>query len=168
MVLFSGIERLIKPEISSDDNEEEENSLDEEKILERLEVCLGRLSRNDSYRLERSYSDLWHRLFTTYNKGKSQDERIVSPVGILEEYCRLYKNHFELQECLDSPLDFNNKFVNISLRVRLNLLAKYYKGCQETLREVHIRVEEKTLNNHDVYQRIVNNFYEVSREWLLV
>ena len=168
MVLFSGIEQSIKTETSNDDNEEEKNSLDEEKILERLEACLGELSEDDSYRLKRSYSDLWHRLFTTYNKGKNQDEKMVGPVGILEEYCRLYENHFELQEIIDSPLVFNNRFVDVSLRVKLNLLAKYYKGCQKTLREVHIGVEEKTLNNNDVYKKINDNFYGVPREWLLV
>ena len=166
-MVFLEIEKIIKTETSNDDKEEE-NSLDEEKILERLEVCLGKLSEDDSYRLKRSYSDLWHRLVTTYNQEKNQDEKIVSPVGMLEEYCRLYKNHFELQDNIDSPIEFNDKFIDISLRIDLEFLAQYYKRGQNTLRMVHIGVEEKTLNNNDVYKEINDNFYEVSREWLLV
>ena len=167
MILSPGIEHLIKTETSDYDNEEEKDSLNEEEILKRLKRCLGRLSRYDSYRLKRSYSDLWHRLFTTYNKGKSQDERIVSPVGILEEYWRLYENHPELQTNIDSPKRFNSKFVSTSFKIDLSYLGKYCKNWQDTLRMLHIGVEEKTLNINDVYKKINDNFYMVSKEWLI-
>lgn len=159
MILSLGIEHLIKTETSDYDNEEE--------ILKRLKRCLGRLSRYDSYRLKRSYSDLWHRLFTEYNKGKSQDERIESPIGILEEYCRLYENHLKLLDRLDSPREFSDKFVSVSFNIELDKLWMYYKRGQDTLIDVQIGVEEKTLNNNDVSQMITNNFYEVPEEWLI-
>ena len=141
MVLFQGIEHLIKTETSDYDIKEEADSLDEEEILKRIERCLGGLSGYNSYRLKRSYSDLWHRLFTTYNKGKSQDERIVSPVGILEEYCRLYNGHSELKKILDSPIEFNNKFVSVSFNIELDKLWMYYKRGQDTLIGVQTGVD---------------------------
>lgn len=154
MLLFPGLKHLIKPETIDFDKEEE-------KILERLEACLGKLPDDDSYKFKRSYFDLWNR---------SKDKRIAGPVGILEEYCRLYEyeNNSELQNSLDSPRNFSDKFVNISLNIRLDRLGKYYKNGENTLRRVNIGVRGKTLNNKDVCKEIKDNFYEVPKEWLLV
>ena len=138
---------------------EEIESLDEEKILIRLERCLGKLSEHDAYELKRSYSDEWHRLITTHKK------KTVGPVGILEEYCRLHEDHPELN--IDQPIKFSKEFINFSFKISLLLLNNYYKRCQEGLRKICVGVEEESLNNEELYQGINNIFYEVPKGWLL-
>jgi len=148
------------------DRLQEEETLDEEAILTRLEECLGSISKTDSYELKRSYSDLWHRLFTDFNQGKEPDERMVGPVGILEEYCRLKDNHIELVK-LASPKEFSDNFVDVSFKLKLDMLGPFYFECQKTLREVSIEVENKNFNKEGIYYKINRTFYEVPQEWLI-
>lgn len=155
--------------IKSFDDAEEREIEDFDQIKRRLIDCLGDMKGTKDYTLKElinNYHILHLRLFRSHNKGKNPDERALSPLGVLEEYCEVYDSEDScLRKSLYAPTEFNDVFLHNSFNIAIDFLGRYYNRCHRILSDIPIQSKTENLNNNDAIKKIKEGVYEVENEW---
>lgn len=144
------------------DEYEERDSKDLKTIEGRIARLLGDLEKSEIYCQTLSYSVLWHRLFTEHNRGKDIENRILDPVTLLGDYCRLYEDkRLGLQDRLYYPLKFSLIFTSNAFSMLLPYLPCYFSKCNETFTNISELIEKgEALNKKEIFGRISKEVYK--------